>query len=709
MGSVFIDLVCLIRRRKLCHFHKLLALLLLGLLLTCTVGGMQFGFPYSFFVFSWTVGLATGVVIASCHAGAYMSELMHRKAFHSVSTISAKLQRIQEENKSQRATGKNMLEQLVGLLKQMGVSLSAIDPAILEKPVRDTLLQVSALQAKCLGVLTSGRDMYAVNWLSPEVPPEMQVLYKKFIEPYVRQESILAGPHDVQTSPVFYPSHGRSHRDSNYSKSPTGARAGSAMSSQHEAAKSEAMAGAVPLQPIPDTPTEGIYLPEVDSACLAPCIALYRATGVAGDSLCSPPEEALKASESKDVVDAKSRVPIPQPAAVGTPNGTKQNVTSFRDCTSDQELRHVVEGQSKHRPTMHQSNRARSGPTVEADSETERGQASYTAEAPGDPQKPPLWGGFSAESDFAIEESLKSPLVSSSVLSIGTEWTIDMFSIDQATNGNVSQDTPPASHVPDTPSSLPDPRSHGIHWEVKTLPESPQPEALVLVWGAVLFSVLFQCLVLVGLQLLLPHVRNGGLTCTLLALHAFLKSLQDQYLPNLYHNRLHGAMVAHLSVMLARMVGLSRTFQLRLGTPTDVVLATAASTHTLVRGNTLCKQVQPRDGKMLLPSSSSVTHCEAQAGPRRVLDDEVVMCIAALGHDVGHPGLNNAFLVSTNQPIALVYNDNAVLENYHAYLTFKTISATAIVDGGILKVRCLSCMPERIGFSRKGYPWRGSY
>lgn len=39
--------------------------------------------------------------------------------------------------------------------------------------------------------------------------------------------------------------------------------------------------------------------------------------------------------------------------------------------------------------------------------------------------------------------------------------------------------------------------------------------------------------------------------------------------------------------------------------------------------------------------------------------------ITAIGHDVGHPGVNNAFLVHLNAPLAQLYNDRSVLESFH--------------------------------------------
>lgn len=47
--------------------------------------------------------------------------------------------------------------------------------------------------------------------------------------------------------------------------------------------------------------------------------------------------------------------------------------------------------------------------------------------------------------------------------------------------------------------------------------------------------------------------------------------------------------------------------------------------------------------------------------------------IAAAVHDVGHPGYNGKFLITTNSPLALEYNDKSPLENMHISLAFKLL------------------------------------
>lgn len=59
------------------------------------------------------------------------------------------------------------------------------------------------------------------------------------------------------------------------------------------------------------------------------------------------------------------------------------------------------------------------------------------------------------------------------------------------------------------------------------------------------------------------------------------------------------------------------------------------------------------------------------AGPRSVAEDllgpihALTLLISAIGHDVGHPGVNNLFLVAINAPLAQLYNDRSVLESFH--------------------------------------------
>jgi hypothetical protein len=51
----------------------------------------------------------------------------------------------------------------------------------------------------------------------------------------------------------------------------------------------------------------------------------------------------------------------------------------------------------------------------------------------------------------------------------------------------------------------------------------------------------------------------------------------------------------------------------------------------------------------------------------------LAMTIAALGHDVGHPGLTNRFLVNARDNLAIKYNDSSVLENMHCSTIFKLL------------------------------------
>ena len=61
-----------------------------------------------------------------------------------------------------------------------------------------------------------------------------------------------------------------------------------------------------------------------------------------------------------------------------------------------------------------------------------------------------------------------------------------------------------------------------------------------------------------------------------------------------------------------------------------------------------------------------------EVGQTKVLD-LLSIFIAALGHDIAHPGLNNNFQINSSSDMAITYNDISCLENYHCAKLFKTI------------------------------------
>ena len=102
-------------------------------------------------------------------------------------------------------------------------------------------------------------------------------------------------------------------------------------------------------------------------------------------------------------------------------------------------------------------------------------------------------------------------------------------------------------------------------------------------------------------------------------LEAFLNSVNGQYLPTtLYHNNLHGA---------------------------DV-----------------CQSI-----------SLYFLNSNAEKLLQTTVLDLLSILISALGHDLGHPGLNNNFHINASTEIALTYNDNSCLENYHCSKLFNII------------------------------------
>jgi hypothetical protein len=62
--------------------------------------------------------------------------------------------------------------------------------------------------------------------------------------------------------------------------------------------------------------------------------------------------------------------------------------------------------------------------------------------------------------------------------------------------------------------------------------------------------------------------------------------------------------------------------------------------------------------------------------------------IAAIGHDVGHPGVTNGFRIFSQDEASVTYNDVSVNENFHACLLYQTLSRDGCdVLGSLSKVQ----------------------
>jgi len=51
--------------------------------------------------------------------------------------------------------------------------------------------------------------------------------------------------------------------------------------------------------------------------------------------------------------------------------------------------------------------------------------------------------------------------------------------------------------------------------------------------------------------------------------------------------------------------------------------------------------------------------------------ERFALLVAAVGHDLGHPGVNNHFIIETAHELALLYNDRSPLENMHCARLFQ--------------------------------------
>ena len=57
--------------------------------------------------------------------------------------------------------------------------------------------------------------------------------------------------------------------------------------------------------------------------------------------------------------------------------------------------------------------------------------------------------------------------------------------------------------------------------------------------------------------------------------------------------------------------------------------------------------------------------------------ERLASLLASFGHDVGHPGVNNNYLIATKHSLAIVHNDLSPLENMHCATLYDVLRMEA--------------------------------
>ncbi|TYJ52559.1 hypothetical protein B9479_006849 [Cryptococcus floricola] len=83
--------------------------------------------------------------------------------------------------------------------------------------------------------------------------------------------------------------------------------------------------------------------------------------------------------------------------------------------------------------------------------------------------------------------------------------------------------------------------------------------------------------------------------------------------------------------------------------------------------------------------------------------DVLAVLVAAMGHDVGHPGLSNAFMKNAKVPLSQVYEDKSVLENMHCMLVVQLLRKHGF--GFLIESSTPSCLARATesGIDQKGF------
>ncbi|KEP66495.1 UNVERIFIED_CONTAM: 3'5'-cyclic nucleotide phosphodiesterase domain-containing protein [Hammondia hammondi] len=167
---------------------------------------------------------------------------------------------------------------------------------------------------------------------------------------------------------------------------------------------------------------------------------------------------------------------------------------------------------------------------------------------------------------------------------------------------------------------------------------------------------------------------------------SFLETLSLSYHATVpYHNSVHGADVAHMLRCLLRIPSpRTRQSSALSSSPSIASLPSSplpaklhSSSSSLAFGSEGTEGEPSRTQECQRQHFAGHTHIGANSeeGSGTLWGllssaQKAASMIAALAHDVGHPGTTNAFEMNRRSLLALTYNDNSVLEQFHSSVAF---------------------------------------
>ena len=169
---------------------------------------------------------------------------------------------------------------------------------------------------------------------------------------------------------------------------------------------------------------------------------------------------------------------------------------------------------------------------------------------------------------------------------------------------------------------------------------------------------------------------------------AFLQRLEDSYTDNPYHNRSHAADVLQATWWILNASDEPEQPEYRKLLRANSLPSHASTTDSAVLTDGVADSLWKwtlRNSKRGGAGMSGAGGAGGGVGSqhrkklRSLLEPEdlLAVLVAALAHDVGHTGQNNAFHVSSSSELAIFYNDKSVLENHHCARLFQVLKDPA--------------------------------